>query len=85
QLDQLEALLAPLIQKRDEIAKRVGQHRAILSSIRRVPTELICEIFALASLSGSSDDEDNVDAPPWYLGQICRAWRQCVLSYPALW
>ncbi|KAJ7888091.1 hypothetical protein B0H14DRAFT_2562469 [Mycena olivaceomarginata] len=83
QVDALEAAIARLTRKRDEIAENIRQRRAILSPIRRVPPELVCKILVL-SLS-SDDDGDIANEPPWYLGHICRFWRHCVLAYPALW
>ncbi|KAJ7888089.1 hypothetical protein B0H14DRAFT_2219941, partial [Mycena olivaceomarginata] len=83
QVDALEAAIARLTRKRDEIAENIRQHRAILSPIRRVPPELVCEILVL-SLS-SDDDRDIANEPPWHLGHICRFWRHCVLACPALW
>ncbi|KAJ7888096.1 hypothetical protein B0H14DRAFT_1213320 [Mycena olivaceomarginata] len=83
QVDALEAVIVQLTRKRDEIVENIRQHRAILSPVRRVPPELVCEILVL-SLS-SDDDEDTPNRPPWYFGHICRFWRHCVLAYPALW
>jgi hypothetical protein len=82
QLENLEATIAQLTRKRDEIAENVRQHRAIFSRFYRVPPELVCEILAL---SLSSDDETTANRPPWHLGHICRSWRRAVLAYPALW
>ncbi|KAJ7369005.1 hypothetical protein DFH08DRAFT_832934, partial [Mycena albidolilacea] len=85
ELDELEAILAQLIPRRNEVAERVRQHRAVLSAVRRVPPELIGDISALTL----SDNDDAAGAtankPPWYLGHICRSWRHAALSYPRLW
>ncbi|KAJ7648201.1 hypothetical protein DFH06DRAFT_1209711 [Mycena polygramma] len=77
QIYRLQAALFQFQSRRDEVAESVRQHQSVISSIRRVPAELICEIFL--AVSSSEDD------PPWYLGQICRAWRDYAVSYPALW
>ncbi|KAF8182140.1 hypothetical protein K438DRAFT_1161991 [Mycena galopus ATCC 62051] len=77
ELQKLEVMLARLISRRDEIADQVRRHRNVLSSVRRVPPELICDIFALTMLDGDSD--------PWHLSHICRTWRALALSYPPLW
>jgi hypothetical protein len=82
-VDALEAVIVQLTRKRNEIVENIRQHRAILSPVRRVPPELVCEILVL-SLS-SDDDEDTPNRPPWHFGHICRFWRHCVLAYPALW
>ncbi|KAJ7661367.1 hypothetical protein DFH06DRAFT_373357 [Mycena polygramma] len=81
---ETEVALPTLVQRRDEAAEHLREHRAILHPLRRVPPELICEIFAFA-LDDSANDNELGYAPPWYLGQICRSWRLCALAYPRLW
>ncbi|KAJ7648209.1 hypothetical protein DFH06DRAFT_1095634 [Mycena polygramma] len=82
QIHNLRAALFRSQSRRHEVAENVRQHQSIMSPIRRVPAELICEIFLAAS---SSEDAVAVNKPPWYLGHICQAWRHHALSYPALW
>ncbi|KAJ7648197.1 hypothetical protein DFH06DRAFT_1476276 [Mycena polygramma] len=80
QIHDLQAALFQFQSRRDEVAESVRRHQAVISPIRRVPAELICEIFLLASST-----DDGVNKPPWYLGHICRSWRDSALAYPALW
>ncbi|KAJ7271017.1 hypothetical protein C8J57DRAFT_1320454 [Mycena rebaudengoi] len=77
----LQVTLAQLSQRRNETVEHLRVHRAILSPIRRVPTELVCAIFALAS----AQNRVKWGTPPWRLGFICRSWRHYALSYPLLW
>ncbi|KAJ7325527.1 hypothetical protein DFH08DRAFT_344777 [Mycena albidolilacea] len=51
-------------------------------TLRRVPPETVCEIFALTL---RYDEEDMVRKPPWQLGHICQSWRLAALGYPPLW
>ncbi|KAJ7087071.1 hypothetical protein C8R44DRAFT_564826, partial [Mycena epipterygia] len=81
QINNLQAALAQLIQSRDAAAESARQHQAIISSVRRVSPELICEIFALTL----STTGPRAKVPPWHLGQICRSWRKSAISYPILW
>ncbi|KAJ7983221.1 hypothetical protein DFH06DRAFT_1081392, partial [Mycena polygramma] len=87
QVRHLETAPATLVQTRDETAKQLREHRAILHPLRRAPAELICEIFALVldTPEDSGDDTGIGYTPPWYLGQICQSWRRWALSYPRLW
>ncbi|KAJ6458404.1 hypothetical protein C8R47DRAFT_149150 [Mycena vitilis] len=80
QMRELRTSLSQYQSRREEVAKSVRRHQSVISPIRRVPAELICEIFLVASSS-----EDGVIKPPWYLGQICRSWRNHAILYPALW
>ncbi|KAJ7648264.1 hypothetical protein DFH06DRAFT_1476314 [Mycena polygramma] len=80
QIHDLRAAVLQLQSRRNGVAESVRKHQSVISPIRRVPAELICEIFLAASSS-----EDAVSEPPWYLGHICRSWRHHALSYPPLW
>ncbi|KAJ7679156.1 hypothetical protein DFH06DRAFT_1165846 [Mycena polygramma] len=82
QIATLDAQRARLVGERDQISEHVRQHRAILSTIRRVPPELVGEIFAL-TLPGEGEDAANL--APWYLGHICRSWRRYALGHSFLW
>ncbi|KAJ7044962.1 hypothetical protein C8F04DRAFT_1067178, partial [Mycena alexandri] len=76
QVDALNEQIHDLVQRRDRAAEHVRQHRAIISPVRRLPPELLCEIFELSF---------NDKGPPWHLGHICRSWRHTALSHPPLW
>ncbi|KAJ7247893.1 hypothetical protein B0H12DRAFT_733617 [Mycena haematopus] len=78
----LQTTLAQLAERRIETTEHLREHRAILSAVRRVPQELICEIFDLSSAQDRADPEAR---PPWRLGGISRPWRQYALAYPPLW
>ncbi|KAJ7850321.1 hypothetical protein B0H14DRAFT_2509545 [Mycena olivaceomarginata] len=78
-IHNLNANLAQSLQKRNDAAVRAHQHRSILSPIRRVPPELICEIFELLH-DGKAETR-----PPWYFGHISQSWRHTALSLEQLW
>ncbi|KAJ7732557.1 hypothetical protein B0H16DRAFT_1253771, partial [Mycena metata] len=65
--------------------------RAIMSPIRRVPPELVREIFILLTPSldvkySPHDPSSILKLPtPWDLGHICRSWRDIALSLGLLW
>lgn len=91
----LTTTLSELAGNRDRLAEHLRRHKAIISPVRRVPPELLCEIFASAmeepdkvALGTLSDDGGSAWKafdPPWYLGHICRAWRDAALAYAPLW
>ncbi|KAJ7649015.1 hypothetical protein DFH06DRAFT_1300259 [Mycena polygramma] len=89
QIDSLDAHIrrlhtsrARLAQRRTAIAEHIHQHRAMISPVRRVPSELICEIFVLVMSPRNAADRCQ---PPWWLGHICQSWRQTALSYSPFW
>ncbi|KAF7375619.1 F-box domain-containing protein [Mycena sanguinolenta] len=83
-LVDLHATLAQLTQTRDETANTVHEYRAVLSPVRCLPQELICEIFVQVLLSECGENSSRLPQP-WRLGHICRSWRRAALSYPRLW
>ncbi|KAJ7654033.1 hypothetical protein DFH06DRAFT_520939 [Mycena polygramma] len=87
QISALEDLLAQVVHKREEVVEQVRRNQAMISPVRRIPQELICEVFGWVALSDDDAEEDanGLNAPPWYLGHICQSWRASALSCPRLW
>ncbi|KAJ7635666.1 hypothetical protein DFH06DRAFT_1479004 [Mycena polygramma] len=69
-----------LVGPRTQLTQSIRQHRAMLSAVRRVPPELLCEVFAL-TVSGN----EALPKPPWYLGHVCQSWRCTALAFPPIW
>ncbi|KAJ7656023.1 hypothetical protein DFH06DRAFT_992103, partial [Mycena polygramma] len=84
-IEILKAAMERLTLERDNLAGQVEQCRHVLSPIRRVPPEIICEIFSWTlpytrRVAGVTTTE-----APWYLGHISRSWRETALGFPSLW
>ncbi|KAF7320981.1 hypothetical protein HMN09_00184900 [Mycena chlorophos] len=75
-----------------------AQVKRILSPIRRVPAELLAEIFLYFAPSFPPESElyanrshrrsdDKIRRPdiPWFLAHVCRSWRATALSLGRLW
>ncbi|KAJ7761231.1 hypothetical protein DFH07DRAFT_1059884 [Mycena maculata] len=86
-INALRATLRQPTEEREELAAHAESFSVILSPIRRVPVELVCEIFSWAAESPCTRQigPHTVVRPPWHLGHICRSWRQIALGYPSLW
>ncbi|KAJ6609805.1 hypothetical protein B0H10DRAFT_1735354, partial [Mycena sp. CBHHK59/15] len=86
QISAVQATVARLVDQCDRVKQRIRQHTSILSPIRRLPPEILCEIFALmlpfntAHVSGQL-----VGKSPWYLGHISRPWRAVATAHEPLW
>ncbi|KAJ7112102.1 hypothetical protein C8R44DRAFT_632085, partial [Mycena epipterygia] len=85
QIQSMEITLTQLLEQRDEMADRLCQHKAIMSPVRRVPAELMCEIFSLTLPWSRRVNQMVVHQPPSRLGHVCRSWRDTSLAYPSLW
>lgn len=91
EINRLRASLASLEGYRTDLHEHLTLRRAVLSPIRRLPAEILGEIFLFAAEgcsmvwprpTGTRADED---AMPWLLGKICSFWRSVALSLPKLW
>ena len=83
----LQSMLDDLHGERDLLSIFVDAHRALLSGIRRLPRELLQEIFTycLPSSRRASSSIISCEEAPILLGRICSSWRQIVMSTPQLW
>ncbi|KAJ7689300.1 hypothetical protein B0H17DRAFT_1180302 [Mycena rosella] len=78
-------LMSKLIAERDEMAECVRRHTAVLSAARRVPAEIVGEIFAATLPWTRRLGEATVTCAPWRLANVCRSWRASALADPFLW
>ncbi|KAJ7175042.1 hypothetical protein C8R43DRAFT_1119068 [Mycena crocata] len=51
----------------------------------RIPPELWCEIFEKTLPHTRRVNGHDIPAAPWYLGLVCRRWRESALSFTHLW
>ena len=64
----------------------IQQHRGIISPLRRLPFEILQEIFVWATLHVRPHNRyRTVSELPWRLSQVCRHWRASALSMSSLW
>ena len=58
-------------------------HKALLSPVRYLPSEVVQEIFLHYSDYGMTNPP--IYMVPWHLGHISHRWRKIALSLPTLW
>ena len=84
---RLRRSLTELENYRGQLYESITRHQAILSPIRKLPAEILAEIFLHAA------DDSNVVWPrkngevetPLLLGKICSYWRTLTHALPQLW
>ncbi|KAJ7646501.1 hypothetical protein FB45DRAFT_1098284 [Roridomyces roridus] len=63
-------------------------HKSILSPLRRLPNELLAEIFTMV-IRDTLRFDNNVprpwSQPPWTLARVCRRWTAVALGTSSLW
>ncbi|KAJ6585904.1 hypothetical protein B0H19DRAFT_428513 [Mycena capillaripes] len=81
---RLEALICSYSAERDRTLNYIEAHKALISPARRLPADIVQEIF-LACLPTHHASVMSAKAAPIILTRICSAWRALALSTPALW
>ncbi|KAF8154392.1 hypothetical protein K438DRAFT_1522058, partial [Mycena galopus ATCC 62051] len=71
-----------------ELLSFYDQHYGAISPLRRMPNELLQEIFfwSLPSVQDSKySKEIQMQDSPWILTHICQKWRALAINTPGLW
>ncbi|KAJ6594632.1 hypothetical protein B0H19DRAFT_1096286 [Mycena capillaripes] len=84
ELARLDERIRELSVQRDHIQAYVDSHRALISHPRRLPADILQEIF-VACLPADRNAVMSVQEAPLLLCRICSAWRAIALSTPRLW
>ena len=66
-----------------QLLKTIEAHRALLSPVRYLPSEILQEIFL--HYADSQGPNVTIGKMPWRLGHISHRWRKIALSFPSLW
>ncbi|KAJ8089070.1 hypothetical protein PM082_014318 [Marasmius tenuissimus] len=99
QIKELFHGLAALQEARRRMVERKQLCASFLHPIRRLPPEILSEIFRICTFDVQDvtfcyDDQAeyrrfpgslNTNRAPWVLGQVCRTWRFAALSTSELW
>ncbi|KAJ6507352.1 hypothetical protein C8R47DRAFT_91061 [Mycena vitilis] len=80
----MQKAIDELVEERDMLNSYVEAHRALVSPIRRLPLDIIEEIF-MACLPSSRNCVMSAKEAPVILGRICSSWRAISFSIPRLW
>ncbi|KAJ7919016.1 hypothetical protein B0H13DRAFT_2187275 [Mycena leptocephala] len=84
EIERIQTLLRELTGKRDALQEFVDTHLALISPARRLPEDVVAEIFT-ASLPADRNAIMSGAESPLLLCQVSRAWRTLALSTPRLW
>ncbi|KAF8196783.1 hypothetical protein K438DRAFT_1825544 [Mycena galopus ATCC 62051] len=81
---EMQKAIDKLAEERDGIEAYVQSHKALISPTRRLPPDIIQEIF-IACLPTHRNCVISASEAPILLGRICSSWRALSLSTPRLW
>ncbi|KAJ7796606.1 hypothetical protein B0H14DRAFT_2207658, partial [Mycena olivaceomarginata] len=80
----LQKTIDKLVEERDNLGIYVDAHKALISPVRRVPLDIVQEIF-VACLPTHRNCVMSASEAPVLLGRICSSWRAISFSTPRLW
>ncbi|KAF7299783.1 hypothetical protein HMN09_00984300 [Mycena chlorophos] len=84
EIADLDSQIAPLRAQRDALGVVISAHKSLLAPIRRVPDDILREIF-LDCLPTDENPLVDPSQPPLLFGQVNRHWRALSHATPLLW
>ncbi|KAF7360255.1 hypothetical protein MVEN_00754500 [Mycena venus] len=84
ELTRIEERILELSAQRNKIQAYIDSHRALISHPRRLPSDIVREIF-VACLPTDRNAVMTAQEAPMLLCRICSAWRTIALSTARLW
>ncbi|KDR80436.1 hypothetical protein GALMADRAFT_1199674 [Galerina marginata CBS 339.88] len=84
ELERLDKALKHLQKERDTIQESINEYATILSPIRRIPSDILHEIF-YHCLSTHRNPIMSITEAPLLLTRICGPWRTMALSSHRIW
>ncbi|KAJ7160071.1 hypothetical protein C8R46DRAFT_1106880 [Mycena filopes] len=84
EIAKLQEALDKLAKEQESLAAYVDAHKALLSPVRRLPLDVLQEIF-LACAPSHRNCVMSASEAPVLLGRVCSSWRAIAYSTPRLW
>lgn len=92
EIKMMEETLAYLKHRRTDFAHSISLYKAYLAPIRRLPVELLCQIFLEACAFGDFPIGNDIretfqshSQTALRIASVCSYWRSVSLSFPPLW
>ncbi|KDR70032.1 hypothetical protein GALMADRAFT_128196 [Galerina marginata CBS 339.88] len=83
-ISRLQAEIDDLQKRRDELDNAIEEHRKLLTPFRRLPDDMLREVF-LFCLPEKHNALMSAAEAPLLLGRICSRWRSIAYHTPRLW
>ncbi|KAJ7621466.1 hypothetical protein FB45DRAFT_1032716 [Roridomyces roridus] len=82
-LARVQDAIALLVTQRTELEGFIRMNEAVVSPLRRMPNEMLSEIFRLSSNVTAPFDPAHNHA--WVVARVCRRWRSVAVTTSELW
>lgn len=83
-IGRVQGMLQELKESKNQLAAYIKAHEAVIAPIRRIPDDILIEIFMLCLPSAYEALPDPMKAP-LLLTRVCQRWRAVVCAAPMLW
>ncbi|KAJ3508966.1 hypothetical protein NLJ89_g5469 [Agrocybe chaxingu] len=77
-IEKVYSILDGLKSRREEYERNTFLHQNVVRNIRRIPPDVLLEIFSHTIADGDPNDI-------WAVVEVCRRWREVAFSTPTLW
>lgn len=84
ELERAQAVVDKIKNKRLDLCGQVYAYRSVFSLIRRLPPEILGQIFVFC-LGGDVYSRPDSSVAPLLLCEVCTIWRTVALKHPELW
>ncbi|KAJ6505556.1 hypothetical protein C8R45DRAFT_973104 [Mycena sanguinolenta] len=84
ELAKVQAQIGQLKARRESLQRTIDAHKALISPMRRIPYDVLREIFS-ACLPTAHGALIDISEAPLLFGRVCRHWRALAYSAPTLW
>ena len=84
-LDALNTTARRVTSARNELLRRKDTTRPVLHPQRRIPNDVLLEIFQHCVDSASSRNYFSLNVAPWVLTHVCSRWRTLITEHPSFW
>ncbi|KAF7334839.1 hypothetical protein MSAN_00103800 [Mycena sanguinolenta] len=84
EITKLQKAIDKLAEERSRVAAYIEAHKALLSPVRRLPLDIIQELF-VACLPTHRNCVMSASEAPVLLGRVCSSWRTISRTTPRLW
>ncbi|KAE9405928.1 hypothetical protein BT96DRAFT_934446 [Gymnopus androsaceus JB14] len=84
-MDELRAQISGLTFQKDTKLVEIALLRNVLAPVRRVPLEILTEIFELSCLPKFNLYDSDLVPDMFMLTSVCAAWRKAAHTTPQLW
>ncbi|KIK64833.1 hypothetical protein GYMLUDRAFT_39790 [Collybiopsis luxurians FD-317 M1] len=85
EIHYLQSNLTKCAEELNHVKRVIHEHKLVLSPARRLPTELLVEIFFLVLRNEQVDDVLDLSRGLWPLSQVCGSWRAAIIEHIPFW